>query len=495
MQVNLIQQYNRYMNGENRSLIAKSLAGAAGTGGNALIPQHLEQVVTNAVPRLSPELAVMTPKFDNQSLHEFNQLTALNAIGAAMGEGSTTPTTQPTFTRQNVQLKVLKKKGSTTDFLRWSSSKNIDSAAANVEATLTALVHDMANYNFYGNGPMTVTTGAVVGSGNLYEYNGFDYFISTNRIQNASGGTAITSLATLDDMIDRNIELQGINHNKAFFMSPRMLSRISQLYTNVRDVREIAGQFGQVDIPGGWRVNSYRDVPIIMSGACQPKETMTTVTPTGADSGGTILDNVTRYFQVAGITKNGEQIACAEVSRASGSSGAGNVHTMILTWAANAAVYRWKIYVGTASGTVYLRHIIPNFTYNTSGTIAVSTTTTLTGVKTYTSDANGQVTTCTFLSDPNTAGAEVASGMQLDIPLVLNNGVAPELIWMIDLDEYQGMGRQPYTNEGGSQFNGLISMEMLAKVDSELPFLLQSYTAVCPSYEATSVLNRGLRIQ
>jgi len=41
MQINLIQQYNRYMNGENRSLIAKSLQGAAGTGGNALIPQHL----------------------------------------------------------------------------------------------------------------------------------------------------------------------------------------------------------------------------------------------------------------------------------------------------------------------------------------------------------------------------------------------------------------------------------------------------------------------
>ena len=414
-----------------------------------------------------------------------------------MGESSTTPTTQPTFTRANVQLKVLKKKGSTTDFLRWSSSKNIDAAAANVEATLTALVHDMCNYNFYGNGPMTVTTGVVTGSGNVYEYNGFDFFIATNRIQNAAGGTAIVSLATLDDMIDRNIELQGINHNKAFFMSPRMLSRISQLYTNVRDVREIAGQFGQVDIPGGWRVNSYRGVPIIMSGSCQPKETMTVVTPSGADSYGVtaIADNVTRYFKVAGISKNGEQIACAEVTRASGSSGTANQHTMTLTWAANAAVYRWKIYVGSASGTLYLRHIIPNFTYNAAGTPTASTTTTITGIKFYTSDANNCVTTVTFVSDPNTAGAEVPAGMQLDIPLDLGNGVAPELIWMIDLDEYQGMGRQPYTNEGGSQFNGLISMEMLAKVDSELPFLLQSYTAVCPSYEATSVLNRGVRIQ
>ena len=81
----------------NKSIVNKALTSASGVGG-ALIPQHLEQVVTNAVPRLSVELAVMTPKYDPQSLHEFNQLTALNAIGSAMGESSTTPTTQPTFT-------------------------------------------------------------------------------------------------------------------------------------------------------------------------------------------------------------------------------------------------------------------------------------------------------------------------------------------------------------------------------------------------------------
>jgi hypothetical protein len=109
MQTNLIQQFNRWA-GENKSLIQKALTGASGTGGAALIPQHLEQIITNAVPRISPELAIMTPKYDAQSLHEFNQLTALNAIGAAMGESSVTPTTQPTFTRRNVQLKVLKKR-------------------------------------------------------------------------------------------------------------------------------------------------------------------------------------------------------------------------------------------------------------------------------------------------------------------------------------------------------------------------------------------------
>lgn len=31
-----------------------------------VIPQHLEQVITNSLPRLSPTLAMITPKFDFQ---------------------------------------------------------------------------------------------------------------------------------------------------------------------------------------------------------------------------------------------------------------------------------------------------------------------------------------------------------------------------------------------------------------------------------------------
>ena len=483
MQVNLLQQYNRLM-GENKSLIAKSLTSAAASGG-ALIPEHLEQTVTNAVPRISVELAVMLPKFDPQAVHSFNQLTALNGIGAAMGESSTTPTTQPTFTRNTVTLKVLKKKGSTTDFLRWSSTKNIDAAAANIEATLTSMVHDMCHYNMYGNATI-----------NTYEYSGWDHFISTNRVNKTWGGEAVNSLAFMDDMIDRNIELQGLNHNKAFFMSPRMLSRVSQIYTNIRDVREISGTFSEMDVPGGWRLNAYRKIPIIMSGQCRPKETTGTASVTHTNSYGSaaIADNTVRYFKVAGISKNGEQIAYTEINDNTGSTGTTDQHTQVITVTADATVYAYKIYVGTASGACYLRHIIPNFTYNTSGTLTGSTTTTVAGVKYWTTNTSNLVTTIGFLTDPATAGTEVTTAMQLDVPLITTGGYEPETVWLIDLDEYQGMGKMPFTNEGGSQFNGLVSFEVLARTDSELPFLLQSYTAVCPSYEATSVLYRGMRI-
>jgi hypothetical protein len=85
------------------------------------------------------------------------------------------------------------------------------------------MVHDLCNYVMYGNA-----------SADAYEFSGFDTFITTNRINKAVGGAAFSSLSTLDDLIDRNIELQGMDHKKAFIMSPRMLSRASQLLTNVR---------------------------------------------------------------------------------------------------------------------------------------------------------------------------------------------------------------------------------------------------------------------
>jgi hypothetical protein len=236
-----------------------------------------------------------------------------------------------------------------------------------------------------------------------------------------------------------------------------------------------------------------------VSSACRPRPSIASnvigsVTPGTGASGGYIADSTTRYFAVAPVTKDGEQLASTEVSQTTGSGGGGAINTLTLSWAANPAAYRYKVYVGTSSGALYLRHVIPGFTYNASGTVTGNTTTTVTGVKSYTSDANGNVNAVTFLLDPNTAGAEVPTALQSDVPLVLSGGIEPETVWLIDVDEFQGMGRLPYTNQGGSQFNGLISMEMLAKTDSELPFLLQSYCAVAPSFEATSSVIRGLRI-
>ena len=484
--MSLIRQYNKFAQ-ENPSDIQKALTAAAGVG-NALIPEHLEQVITNALPRLSPTVAMMTPKYDAQEIHQFNRLTALPGIGGAMGESAVTPVSQPNFTRATVTLKVIRRKGSTTNFLIDTAKKNVDAAATNLEACILSHLYDLENYTLFGNA-----------TANPYEYSGWDHFITTNRINKAIGGTVATSLAEIDTLLDNNLARQGESHKKAFIMSPYMLSKFSQLLTNVRLNQGLQGSITQVDVGGGWRLNAYRDVPIIVSGSCRPGSTMGVTVPSTAVDAGTpasIPDATTRYFRVAGVTRDGEEISCAEINQLTGAAG-GNDNYIQLVWPANVNAYRYKIYVGTATGVLLLRAIIPGFTYNANGTITGATTSNIDGaatVGTYTSDANGNVTTVRFNSDPNVAKTSVPVGLQSDTPLVQTGGISPEYLWMIDLDEFQGMGRLPYTNQGGARFNGLVTIKDLAETDDWLEFLIKSYCAVADSFEATSSVIRGLRV-
>lgn len=475
-QMDLLRQFNQYW-GENRSLIQKALTSAAASA-EPLIPQHLEQIITNAVPRLSPTVALMTPKFDNQKLHEFNRMSTLPGAGGAMGESAVTPTYQPIYQRASVSLKVIRRKGATTNFLQDASKKNIDAAAANIEANVLAHVYDLENYIQFGNA-----------SSNTYEFSGWDTFITTNRTNLALGGVVPTSLKTLDDLIDANLEKQGMSHNKAFIMSPQMLSKFSQLLTNVR-LNQGMGGFGTMDISGGWRLNAYRDIPIIVSSSCRPRVTMGTVVATTATTGGSIADSTTHYFTVSAVTKDGETL-CFQVGALTTTGG--NVSTATLTFTAVADAFRYKIYYhASTQASAVLISVVPAFTYDANGTITGSTNNTINTNSIVYSGADGAVTS--VLLKTVSAHTEVSTAMQADLPLKATASVSPEYLWLIDLDEYQGLGRLPYTNSGGSQFNGLVTLEDLARTDDFLPFLIKTYCAIADSYEATSAVIRGLRV-
>ena len=60
MRFDVIKQFNKYA-ANNKSLIQKALTTATGVGG-ALIPENLEQLITDTVIRLSPELAMALMK-------------------------------------------------------------------------------------------------------------------------------------------------------------------------------------------------------------------------------------------------------------------------------------------------------------------------------------------------------------------------------------------------------------------------------------------------
>jgi hypothetical protein len=319
-----------------------------------------------------------------------------------------------------------------------------------------------------------------------FTFPGLDILIQTNRTIQAVGGVVPTDLSFLDDMIDRNLVKQGAAHHKVFLMSPQMLSKVSRLLTNVRLNQGLgAGAMSVIDVPGGWRLQGYRDIPIIQSTQMRPISQMTTVTPTTSTSGGTIAAG-TWLFIVSFIDWGGEQLGSAEASQVT----TGATSTITLTWADNPNAFFYKIYATLINGATLTEKLIlelPANQYDANGTQTARTTTVTLG----TAAANPTITAPAALT---TVTASVPTALQNDVPLVQGSALAPpERVILWDLDEIQGLGKVAYTNAAGSRFNGLVSMEPLAKTDDNLPFLIKTYATLIDSWEATSCVNIGLR--
>jgi hypothetical protein len=455
------------MQSQRSRLIRKALDSSLGAGSgpySPLIAQQLEKVITNVMTRLSPELAVIKTEYAPQRYHEFNRLMALPKANGFMGEGAVTPTHQSFYTRDRVELKVMRRKGAVTNFLQDASKGYIDAAAAEMENHLQSHAYDIITALLWGHAKP-----------NKYGIDGLDALIETNRNNNAIGGEVPQSLSFLDDMIDQNIEKQGAAHVKCFLMSPKMQSAVSRLLTNVRLQQGNAGT-ATVEISGGWRLETYRNIPILpVSSMGSSRRKMGAIT---AASG------TTNYFRVAIITYDGESEASDVIQGGSSSS-------VTLNWAAEDGAFYYKIYAGSTEATLKLVAVIPAQTYDGIGTYQAEVAgVTISGNPILPNQPLTLIAPAgiTALTTPT-----ITDKLAQDVPFVATGGVVPETVMLWDTDKYQGLGKVPYTNQGGDRFNGLVTIEPLAKTDDFVQFLIRTYFALCPSWEATSVISRGWR--
>lgn len=459
-----INKFNSmYATPASKELIRKAMLTSATNVAEGTIPEHLADVITNTAVRLVPELAIPTLKYDPQKFHSFNRLNSLPAAGSAMGEASTTPIRRSATSRASVQLKVMKRKGAVTGFLKSASKEYLDQPAAEMENHVLSFANDYRTYLLYGNK-----------DADAYTFDGLDKFIATNRTNLGASSQVQTNLSVLDGMIDANTRRQGQPHRKVFMMSPELLSQLSGLWTQVRDNRP-ASRIGTSDIlvSGGYRLETYRGIPILETSGTRPVTDMGVVTTASAGTGGAIDDDE-YFFRVAPVTWDGEQGACAEVSETTS-----NADTLTLSFAAVENALYYKVYCGLTTGVANttLKKIVSAFTYDGDGTVSSTA-----------------VTSIVFSSNPSTADASsVPTHMQSDLPLTRTATVPMESVILWDLDEFQGMGKIAYTNDAGSRFRGLITPMELAQTDDNYPFLLKSYSGLIDSFEATSFLVRGFR--
>ena len=85
--------------------------------------------------------------------------------------------------------------------------------------------------------------------------------------------------------------------------------------------------------------------------------------------------------------------------------------------------------------------------------------------------------------------------MQDDVPLNYTGGIPCEVVFLWDLDPFQGLGKVAYTNKGGNRLDALAEILPLAKMDDHDDFLIKSYLALVDAWEATSAMHRGLRTE
>ena len=93
--MNAIRFNQLYGSPESKLLLRKALSSAVDVG-DGLIKDHYEQVITNTMVRLVPELSLPELKYDPTKFHKFTRLTSLPAAGSAMGETSITQTKNST---------------------------------------------------------------------------------------------------------------------------------------------------------------------------------------------------------------------------------------------------------------------------------------------------------------------------------------------------------------------------------------------------------------
>ncbi len=153
-----------------------------------------------------------------------------------------------------------------------------------------------------------------------------------------------------------------------------------------------------------------------------------------------------------------------------------------------------KIYIHNTSGSEVLVKVIPANLYDANGTIGAAITSCRFITNPAVRDATIDQLNAAGLVAPLTLIGSAPVGMAADRPLIATGGIPPEYVFFWDLDEFQGMGKFAYTNSAGSRFNGLITLEPLAKTDDNLPFLVKTYGSMIDSWEATSYVSRGLRV-
>lgn len=421
----------------------------ATSSGQALLAQDLEPALVEYLGRHMP-LWNMIPRGQADSkTHEYSKRTA---VPAAWVEGEATPpsVTGSTYVRESVQLKILRTWGSVTGFQQKMSEKFINALRTEIDGSVEGLA-DLIEYSLlWGD------------TADTYQFNGIDKFIrgdSTALANNVFDLNSVVTLTDLDNMLDATEAFRGTNRDpKMFIASQQMISKITGLQTKIqRTVQE-------VDFEGGFRMATYRGVPLVPSNFVRPAGTTTSPSLTGnatATAGGSLADGA-KYYRLASVTMYGEQLIGAEGTATTATTN----NSVTLTWTADPAARLYRVYRGTTTGADNLTLIatIPAKTYAADGSVS--------GNKT------------SFIDD----GSYTATTQY--VPL----SAGEECVFLVNGNPERGSKIVGALSPIGEKVDSYITFTDLARVKSTFDYMIESFMALQVPYPSLHAVARRVRI-
>jgi hypothetical protein len=418
---------------DEQTMLRKALTSADTAN---LRSEDLDPVLHEELVEKQPLLSLFDVEAASGKVHEFRKISS-HPKGWFEGESTPANAREGSYSRETVQLKILRNWGEVTGFNQAVTAKDLDILALEIDLSLQGLADIIEWSTLYGVADDEDFTG------DPYMYTGLLAKIYSDASANVvdGGGNKLT-LAELDSMLDL-IDYRGTEGDPKFFIMSNAMKQISDgLQTQVQMNIQSAQLFD-----GKITMGTYDGIPIFKTNMVKSSDSG--VTGLAAANGTNVTSgaaNAEYGYRVSSITFAGEQVAVAEAAVTPTAN-----YSVVLSWTADADAYAYMIWREPAAGGGHdLRDIIPAKTYDSAGTVSGNVT--------------GYTDTDFSASSVNEYVQCLETGEQMIILANASNRNGASYMGMVD--------------SMGASISSMVSYVPLARTKDSYDFMLKSYLAM-----------------
>ena len=416
---------------DEQTMLRKALTSADTAN---LRSEDLDPILHEELVEKQPLLSLFDIEQAQGKVHEYRKISS-HPKGWFEGESTPANAREGSYSRETVQLKILRNWGEVTGFNQAVTARDLDILALEIDLSLQGVADIIEWSTLFGCADDQGFTG------DPYMYSGILPYIynnvsSTNVID--GGGNKLT-LAELDAMIDV-IDYRGTDGDPKFFIMANNMKQVADgLQTQVQMNIQSAQLFD-----GKITMGTYDSLPIFTTNMV--KSSNSGVTNLAAVEGSDVTSGAANSeygYRVSSITFEGEQVAVAEATVTPTAD-----YDVDLTWTADPNAYAYMIWREPAAGGGHdLRDIIPAKTYDGNGTVS------------------GNVESYTDADFSASSVNEYVQCLETD----------EQMIILANASNRNGASYLGMVDSMGAQIDSMVSYVPLARTKDSYDFMLKSY--------------------